>query len=107
EDSDFRMGQAVLEQAWQECEVVVLDEHHRVLLARYLFHYCIGELLVDAVVVPPVRCAKGRTRVSDVAEGPQAFIRKAVVVAIFFLTAQPDPTKRIAWVVWRNLKAVT
>src|SRR5215469_8967868 len=43
---------------------------------------------------------------SNVAEWPQALVRKPVVVPIFFLAAEPDPTKCVTWIVWRNLEAI-
>src|SRR5260370_34026544 len=43
---------------------------------------------------------------SNVAEWPQAFVCESVVVAIFFFSAEPDATKRIARVVWRHLQSV-
>src|SRR5207302_8795164 len=54
----------------------------------------------------PIRRAEDWSRVSDVAERPQGFVRESVVVAIFLFRAEPDATKRIARIVWRHLQSV-
>jgi hypothetical protein len=37
-----------------------------------------------------------------VTQGPQGFVRKAIVVAILFFLGKPDTLKRISRLVWRH-----
>ncbi len=79
----------------QECEVVVLDQHHRIVGLRFLRHG-IGEAFVDAAVLSPVLVAKDRARHADVTQRPQAFVRRIVVVPALLLLGQPDQAQRVA-----------
>jgi hypothetical protein len=67
-----------------EREVVVLDEHDRV-LGVHLLAKGFRELLVDRLVVIPVLAAEDRTGVRDVTQRPEALVRKAVVVTLLLL----------------------
>ena len=41
-------------------------------------------------VVLPIGDAEHRSRVSNMAKGPQAFVGETVVIALFFVFRQPD-----------------
>ena len=67
--------------ARQQREVIVLDQHDRVVAAR-LGHDGVGEALVDRAVLLPVAFAEHRPHVSDMAKRPQALVGEAVVIAL-------------------------
>ena len=73
----------------QQREVVVLDQHDRIVGLRFVRHR-IGEALVDAAVLPPVLVAEHRPDMGDVAQRPQAFVRETIVVAALLRLGQPD-----------------
>ena len=73
----------------QQGEVVVLDQHDRVVAAG-LGDHRVGEALVDRPVGLPVALAEHRPHVRDVAQRPEAFVGEAVVVALLLLLGQPD-----------------
>ena len=69
EGDDGRLGQALADHARRQGEVVVLDQHDRVLGAR-LARDRVGEALVDGLVAAPVALAEDRADEGDVAERP-------------------------------------
>ena len=66
----------------------------------------IGKLPVRVLIAFPVRRAKDRPRVSDVAQRPETLVRKSVVVAFLFFLGQPDAPQRVLWFVGRNAQAI-
>jgi hypothetical protein len=103
ERDDRRARQALAHHAGQQSEVVVLDQHDRVVGLRFLRH-CVREPFVDPPVLPPVFVAENRSHMRDVTQRPQAFVRKAVVVAAFLGLGQPDPAQRVALFPGRHTK---
>ncbi len=89
----------------QQREMVVLDQDDRT-VGLDLLEYRIGELSVDRPVGLPVACPKHRTRESDMAQRPQAFVGGAEVMALVLFLAQPHAPQRIGRVIRRNRDAV-
>ena len=76
------------------------------IFTRNFLHHSIGKFLVYGTVVFPVRFAKHRASMCDVAEWPKTFIGKTIVVAVFLLGAQPHAPQRIARFIRRNLQPI-
>ncbi len=89
ENRNSCVWQAIFHHSRQQGEMIVLDQNHRMFLACHLLHESVGKLLIDVVVVLPVPRAKYGTSMGIVAKRPQAFVGKAVVVAVFLLRTQP------------------
>jgi len=85
--------------------VVVLDEHDRVARLRFREHG-IGEFPVDRLVVLEVLAAERRPDVRDMAEGPEAAVGEAVVVALFLLLREPDAPQRIGRLLGRDANMI-
>ena len=97
ERDDRRLRQPVADHPRQQREMVVLDQHDRVLALRFRDDG-IGELRVDGPILIPVGGAERRPHVGDVAQRPQPFVGEAVVVALRCSARQPqaaDPVRRI------------
>src|SRR5260370_35067846 len=90
------MRHSVFQQAWQQGEVIVLDQDHRMILVRHLLHQRVGKFLIHGVAVLPVRSAKRRAGMGDMAEGPETLVGETVVISVFRLRAKPDATQRLA-----------
>jgi fumarate reductase subunit D len=63
--------------------VIVLDKNDGVGDVLDFLEDRVGKLAVYVLIVLPVGGAKERTSVRDMAERPEAFVGKAVVVAFF------------------------
>ena len=85
--------------------MIVLDQNHRVFGSRF-FTYDIGKSPIDTHVLFPVRGAKYRTDVGDVAQRPQPFVGKTCIVALLFLRREPDPPQGVGRLLRRHAKAV-
>src|SRR5438105_10354934 len=105
EGDDRRPRQALAYHPRQQCEVIILDQNHRVLGSRF-FAYDVGESPIDAHVLFPVRGAKYRTNVRDVAQRPQPLVGKACVIAFLFLRREPYPAQGVGRLLGRHAKAV-
>ncbi len=77
-----------------EREVIVLDEHDRIVAVRFGDDR-VGEALVDFLILEPVGTAEDRMRMGQVAQRPQRFVREAVVVALFLFLGQPDAAQQV------------
>ena len=92
--SDGEIRIALLEHTGQKRQMIVLDEHEsRVPVC--LFQNRLGEDLIRLSIARPVLQTESRPVESDVAKGPQSFIREAVVILILDPLGQPYPAKRI------------
>src|ERR1017187_6977727 len=87
EDCDARLGEAIFQHPRQQGKMIVLNKDHGILFAGDFLDESVGKLLVDCVVVFPIRSAKDGAGVGDVAERPETFIGKSVIVASFLLAA--------------------
>ena len=90
-----------LEHPRQEPEMVVLDEDEGRPVAG-LLEDRLGEQLVHLAVGPPVAGVEDRPREDDVAEGPQAAVGQAVIIALLLLLGQPDPAQGVPGVLGRD-----
>src|SRR5579883_2998522 len=106
EDCNARVGALLLNEARQQREMVILDENHGFNEAVNLLQYGIGELLIGTLILIPVAHAECRTSVGDVAERPESFVGKSVVVAFLFLLRKPDATQRVTRLRGGNAQAV-
>ncbi len=105
EHRDARVRPRFLDEPRQEGEVVVLHEDDRPLDIVHLVEHGVGELPVHLPVVLPVVHAEDRTRVRDVAQRPESFVREAEVVALFFLGGQPHAPQRVPRAIGRHANA--
>ncbi len=81
-----------LNELWQQGKVIILNEQHRVLGVCHLFEHGFGEFLVDIPIMLPIRCPKQWSRMGDMAERPQPFVGKAVIIPFFLFLAEPHAT---------------
>jgi hypothetical protein len=88
-NDDVRTG--VFDEAREQREMVILDEHDRRSAADLLEHG-FSETPIDAAVRFPIALVELWTRVRDVAERPDRTVCSAVVVAVFLLFGQPHPS---------------
>src|ERR1043165_845947 len=95
EDSNFRIWSSVFYKLGKKCKMIILDKYKRIFLVLDLFHYCICIQLIYFLVVVPIFFSKNRAGMSDMTKGPQAFIRKTIVIMIFLLLGQPNTSKCI------------
>src|ERR1700730_4013213 len=58
----------LLNEAGQQCEVIVLCQDHGVFDPIYFLQHYFGELLIDFLVVAPIAGAEGRPGISNMAE---------------------------------------
>src|ERR1051325_5984207 len=86
--------------------MVVLNEHHWILGAAHFLEDRICKLHVRLAVIVPIGGSKQWSSVCDMAEGPQALIREAVVVAFLFLFRKPNPAQRVLGFVWRHRQSI-
>ena len=86
--------------------VVLRENYGRGDVPHFLYDR-VGEALVDSLVLAPVFGAKDGTRVGNVAEGPEAFIREAFVIAAVFLRGEPDAPQRVGGTRGRYLQVIT
>ena len=105
EGQDGGLGQLFSHHGRQQREVVVLHEHHGV-IGQGLCHHRIGKALVDRLVGLPVRLAEDRPHVGHVAQRPQPFVGKAVVVALLLFGGEPDAAQPVIGVAGRHQHAV-
>ncbi len=94
EGDDGRRRQTRLDHRRQQREVVVLDEDDRILAAGFGDDR-VGETLIDLAIGLPIRLAKHRSNVGDMAERPHALVGEAVVVALLLLRGEPDPAQHV------------
>ncbi len=106
EDGDPSVRACFLDHLRKQREVVVLNEQQRVLTAFHLFQHGVCELAVCVLIALPIRGTKRRTRMRDVAQGPEPLVRKSVVIAFLFLRAQPHAPQRVFRLVGRYDQAI-
>ena len=75
--------------------MVILDEDQGGALVGDLRQEGLRELLVHRPVVVPVLQPEDGPGVRDMAEGPETFVREAVVVAVLLFLGQPDPLQGV------------
>ena len=95
-DGHARVGPFSFDHARQQGEVIVLREDEWLLRIRDLLEHRIREFAIDLLVMFPILRAKDRPRVRDMAKGPESLVRKAEVIAVFLLSAEPHAPKRIS-----------
>ena len=105
ERQDGGAGQPLAYHPRQKRKVIVVNEHDRVFVRRLLDDR-IGEALVDRHVLLPVLLAEGRAHEGDMAQRPEPFVRKSIVVALLLLLAQPDASQRVGRVVRRDADVI-
>src|SRR5690242_21714567 len=84
------MWQLISDDFRHQREVKILDKYDRIVGLRF-FQHCQGEPLVNILILLPIGGSKDGTHVSEMTQGPDAFIGESVVVAILFLGCYPDP----------------
>src|SRR6266480_837002 len=105
EGDDRCPRQTLTYHAGQKREMIILDQNHRVLGSRF-FAYHVGKSPIDTHILFPVRGAKYRTDVRDVAQWPQPLVGKTRVVALFLLRREPDPAQCVGRLFRRHAKSV-
>src|SRR5580698_8392848 len=106
ENRDSCIRPLLLDQPWQEREVVVLKQYHRVRNILNLVQHGLGELVVHGLVVFPVGSTKDGPRVCNVTERPETLIRKSVVIAFFLILGEPHPAEGIVRIIRRYAQTV-
>ena len=106
ENRDARIGTLLLDHARQQREVIVLNQHHRILFSLDLLQQRVRELPIHGFVEFPVFGAESRASVGDVAERPQALICESQIEPLFFFLGQPQPAKSVLRMVGRNTNAI-
>jgi hypothetical protein len=101
EQADAQIGTPFLDEARHQRQLVVLHQHHR-LAAADLVQHRLGEAPVDLAIVFPVGGAEQRAFVRQVAQRPQALVRKAVVVTLLLFARQPHALERVARILGRD-----
>src|SRR5262249_40558206 len=101
---DRRPWQALPDHAWHERKVVVLNKNDRVLCIDFLTDR-VGESLVHSFILLPVFGSKDRASMRQVTERPEAFVREAVVVAVFLGFRQPHTSNHIRFFSGRDSNA--
>src|SRR3989339_1201924 len=81
--------------------MIVLDKNKRLLAGNFVDDR-FGEFFVDRFGVKPIGLFKSRLIVDNVAERPEGFVGKAVIVAGLFRFVKPDPAKGIFWIFGRD-----
>ena len=104
ERDDRCIGQQVANHARRQREVIVLDEHHRVVGPRFVRHG-FGEPPIDLLIIVPIFFAKDRWDEHDVAQRPESFVGQAEVVAVLFLIGQPDSAEFVRGRIGRDIDA--
>ena len=101
ESDDGGLGQCLADHARQQGKVVILHQHHRVVAVRFLDN-CIGKALVDLDILLPVAVSEHRPNVGNMAQRPETFVGKAVIVALLLFLRKPDPAQVVLRVVGRH-----
>ena len=94
EQCNRRLGYFLADQLRQQREMEILDQNHRAVGVRFRRHH-LGELGVHLFVGAPVAGAKRRPHVGQMAQRPQPFIGKSVVVALFLFFGEPHPAQGV------------
>ncbi len=90
----------------KQCEMVILNQHEWPVCAFNLFEDCRCKFLIHALVMLPIRGAKNGTRMGNMAERPNSFVREAEIVALLLFLRQPETTQGVVRMVGRNAQAV-
>ena len=90
-----RVGPFVFDHFRQQGEVIVLDEDQRAFFRQFL-QDTVGEFLIDLFIHLPVGLPEYRPGVGNMAERPQPFIGKTVVITFLLRFVQPDPFENVA-----------
>src|SRR5262245_7648319 len=99
-------GTLRLDQAGKQGKVIVLNQDECPFRARNLIENGLRKLLIDVFVTLPIRGAKNGTRVSDMAEGPNSFVRETIVVALLIFLREPDAPQRVVRMIRWNSHVV-
>src|SRR5437764_13952475 len=86
--------------------MVILNEQHWIARKPHFFEDRVCEFDIGLAVVVPIGSSKQRSSVRNVAERPEAFIRKTVVVAFLFFFRQPDTAQHVLGLLWRNRQSI-
>ena len=70
--------------------MIILNQHEWLLRAFDLFENGLRKFLIHALVILPIAGAKNGTRMRDMAERPDSFVRETEVVALLLFLREPD-----------------
>ena len=101
EHDDRRARQAVANEPGRECEVVVLDQHDRIVRIDFRADR-VRESPVDRLIVLPVLATEDRARVRQMTQRPEALVGESVVVALLLFGRQPQTTEEIGLLARRH-----
>ncbi len=90
EQGDGRVGTPLFNQFGQQGKMVILNKYKRA-FCRKLRDNAFGKFQIHSFIHLPVRLPENRPGMGIMAKRPQAFVRKAVIVSLFFLFGQPYP----------------
>src|SRR3989338_72995 len=102
----LRVGAAPLDQRGDERKMVILHKNQRPLYPVYFFKQRLGEETVDFAILRPVFFAEYRPYMREMAQRPERFVGKAVVVPLYFFAREPYALQRVPRLVMRNANFV-
>src|SRR5438094_3081214 len=106
EDRHSGVGPRVLDHSRKQREVIILREEYRRFGALHFFQNDIRKPPVDSLILHPVLRTKDGTRMRNVRERPQSFIRKTLVVALVFFVGEPHAPQGITRMIGRNTQMI-
>src|SRR3989344_5503306 len=105
-DRKLRIGAAFLDQGGYEREVIILDEDERPLDTVNFIENSFGKETVDFAVLGPVFFAEYRPYVRHVAQRPERFVGKAVIITFHLFAREPGELQRVLGLVMRDANFV-
>ncbi|OQA40879.1 MAG: hypothetical protein BWY49_00630 [Candidatus Omnitrophica bacterium ADurb.Bin314] len=90
---DLRVGPFFLNHPRQQREVIVLNEKHRWLIPK-LLQKGVRKFPINLLIVVPVLDPENGANMADMAERPEPFVGKTIVVAFLFFRSEPHPFQR-------------
>jgi len=106
ENRDARIGPRLLYHPREQCEVIILRQQNRRFRPLHFLQDRVGKPPVDFLILQPVFRPENRPRMRDVAERPQPFVRKSLVVAFIFFIAEPHAAQRVTRMIRRDSQPV-
>ena len=85
----------------QQCQMIILGQHNGRPPPDFI-QYQVGELAIDRLISLPIPPVKNRLRIGVMAQRPQGFIGKAVIIPLLLLLRQPDQPQRIGRILRRH-----
>src|SRR3972149_4854992 len=69
--------------------MIILNKDERSFTTGF-FQYLLCKEVIHLFIKFPIRCPENRTGIGNVAEGPEGFIRKAIIISFFLFFRNPN-----------------